>query len=81
MYFLSLIHISKELRDRIEEEVSSIRLERDVFYPEHTVGFSIKKLLIPKVRLKAQLLSIDAVSYTHLDVYKRQGGTCSALRL
>ena len=51
--------ITKELRDRIEEEVSSIRLERDVFYPEHTVGFSIKKLLIPKVRLKAQLLSID----------------------
>jgi len=30
-----------EQRDHIEEELTSIRLERDVFYPEHSIGFNL----------------------------------------
>ncbi|MDI3525610.1 MAG: hypothetical protein PWP42_860 [Candidatus Atribacteria bacterium] len=45
------------LRERIEEEVNSVRLDRDVFYPCHEIGFSIDKI-VPSVTLKAQLLSL-----------------------
>jgi len=33
--------VSKRQREHIEEELASIRFERDIFYPEHAVGFNL----------------------------------------
>jgi hypothetical protein len=33
--------MSLETRQKAEEELSSIRFERDIFYPEHAVGFNL----------------------------------------
>jgi hypothetical protein len=33
--------VTLEARSKIEEELGSIRFERDIFYPEHTVGFQL----------------------------------------
>ncbi len=51
--------ITTELRKRIEEEISSIRFERDVFYPEHNIEFLLQKLSPPEIRTRVQLLHID----------------------
>jgi hypothetical protein len=42
-------------RARVEEQVNSIRLARDVFYPEHEVGFKLGVAPIPGIALKVRL--------------------------
>jgi hypothetical protein len=44
-----------EARARIEEEVASLRLARDVFYPEHPIGFTIGQA--PAGQVQAHLRS------------------------
>lgn len=47
--------MSESTRAQVEEQVNSIRLARDVFYPEHEVGFKLGVAPIPGIALKVSL--------------------------
>lgn len=49
--------ISLEMRSQIEDEVTGLGLERDIFYPEHKVGVTLSKSPMSNTSLKVQLLS------------------------
>ena len=49
-------NMSLSTRQQVEEQVSSVRLARDVFYPEHHVGFRIGAAPAGGVTLRASLL-------------------------
>jgi hypothetical protein len=56
--------VSAQARAAVEEEVSSVRLARDIFYPEHPVGFRLEQAPACRtpesgVRLQVELLSED----------------------
>jgi hypothetical protein len=51
--------LSLEGRERVEEELASVRLTRDVFYPEHQVGVQLGKAPAAPSTLRVQLLSAD----------------------
>ena len=48
-------HVTEARRAQIEAELSGLRLERDVFYPHHTVGLTMKTA--PQGAVRMQLLS------------------------
>lgn len=49
--------ISAELRRQVEASVQSLRLERDLFYPEHTIGVQVDLLPGEGASLHLRLLS------------------------
>ncbi|HEY63852.1 MAG TPA: hypothetical protein G4O02_04720 [Caldilineae bacterium] len=49
--------MSLDTRARLEEEVASIRLARDIFYPEHDVGIRLNTAPGPDTRLIVRLTS------------------------
>lgn len=51
--------VSSAIRMEIEEEIKELYLERDVFYPEHEIGFLLNKAPTSKARLKVQLSSLE----------------------
>jgi len=48
---------SLEMRSQVEAEIAGLRLERDVFYPEHGVRITLSKAPSLKVQMKIQLVS------------------------
>jgi hypothetical protein len=51
--------MTTDSRKQIEEEISSIRFERNVFYPEHNIEFLFQKVSTPEIRMRTQLLHTD----------------------
>ena len=48
---------SLEMRSQVEAEIAGLRLERDIFYPEHGVRITLSKAPSLKVPMKIQLVS------------------------
>ena len=71
MISLSLIHIQMCIRDSVYEELFELNLAENTYkILFHQNG----KYVIPAMegRLDTMCMEVAAVSYTHLDVYKRQ---------
>ena len=66
--------MSLEERARIEEEVGSLRLKRDLFYPEHDVGILLTKTPSAAASLKVQLLTADGDPVRGMRVQLRPTG-------
>jgi hypothetical protein len=49
--------VSNGLRQKVEASVQSLRLESDLFYPEHTIGVVVEQLAGEDVSLRLRLLS------------------------
>jgi len=51
--------ISPEIRLEVENEVNGIRLERDVFYPDHNIDIILDRTPSSEVQLNVKLYSLD----------------------
>lgn len=59
--------ISLETRAQIEEEVAGLRLDRDIFYPQHDVGVILSEPPTAAASLKVRLLEADGELVTEAE--------------
>ncbi|MCL6613258.1 MAG: hypothetical protein K6U03_01345, partial [Firmicutes bacterium] len=51
--------VSPKVRIELENEVNSLRLERNIFYPEHDINILLNRTLISETQLKVELSALD----------------------
>lgn len=58
-------YITKETRIKVENEVNSLRLERDVFYPEHSISLLLNKISKAQLEIKMSTLDGKVIKEVH----------------